>query len=93
LSETWADLEVHHGHWEAAVEAAETGLAAVSRVGSTPFKLTKARLLWWRGLARENLHLPGAEVDREWAQDLLTAEGAPPDYVERYLAVSEGAPL
>lgn len=90
LAETWAALEAKRGDWKVAFEAAETGLKSGSEVGSAPSHLLKARLLWWRSLAREHLNLPGADMDREWAYDLLVSEGAPKDYIERYL-VSDGA--
>lgn len=89
--EVWARLEARNGQWIPCLEAAKSGLRSGALAEGKPFHLLKARLLWWRSLARERLGLDGAQDDQEWARDLLESKGAPPDYIERYLSVADGA--
>lgn len=75
LYDTWAIREIQEYQWANAIQAAESGLAAVERATPHPLYLVKARLIWCLAVAKAHKGDNDALIHREWALDLFRAIG------------------
>lgn len=80
LLDSWAFLESRAGNWPEVHRLAAEGLNLLQEVESPARGRLhlKARLVWFRAVAKAHLGIPGAELDKEWATDLLETHGGGP---------------
>lgn len=78
LLDSWAVVESRAGNWPEVQRLADRAIGWLAEVDPAERLHIKARLLWFRAVAKAHLGIPDAERDKEWATDLLVTHGGDP---------------